>query len=136
MGGDQAMARPPSEQPTDGEFEILKVLWDSGPTELGRICSAVRQERPVATTTVATMLGVMLQKGLVKRAGGPRGYLWSARISREATAKRVLRKLVDRVFDGSAQRLVSHLLSDNRLKEEDRQEILRLLETDREQRGS
>ena len=130
------MARPPSQQPTDGELEILKVLWDSGPTELGTICSAVRRDRPIATTTVATMLGVMLEKALVKRTDGPRGYLWSARISREAAAKRVLRKLVDRVFDGSAQRLVSQLLTDNRLNEEDRREILRLLERDREQRGA
>lgn len=130
------MARPPSQQPTDGELEILKVLWDSGPTELGPICSAVRRERRVATTTVATMLGVMLQKGLVKRTGGPRGYLWSSKVSQEATAKRVLRKLVDRVFDGSAQRLVSHLLADRRLKEEDRRGILRMLEADRVRRGS
>ena len=130
------MARPPSQQPTDGELEILKILWDSGPTELGRICSAVRQEREVATTTVATMLGVMLQKGLVKRTNGRHGYLWSARISREASAKRVLRKLVDSVFDGSAQRLVSHLLADNRLNEDDRRAILRLLEAGRVRRGS
>ncbi len=129
------MARPASEQPTDGEMEILQVLWDSGPTELGSICSAVRRERPVATTTVATMLGVMLEKSLVKRTGGPRGYLWSARVSREATAKRVLRKLVDRVFNGSAQQLVSHLLTDRRLKQEDRQEILRMLEADRERQA-
>jgi BlaI family transcriptional regulator, penicillinase repressor len=130
------MARPPSQQPTDGELEILKVLWDSGPTGLGQICTAVRQEREVATTTVATMLGVMLQKGLVKRTDGAHGYLWSAKVTREATAKRVLRKLVDSVFDGSAQRLVSHLLTDNRLNEKDRQEILRLFEADRKRRES
>jgi len=130
------MARPASQQPTDGELEILKVLWDSGPTKLGHICSAVRRVREVATTTVASMLGIMRQKGLVKRTDGPRGYLWSARVSREATAKRALRKLVDSVFDGSAQRLVSHLVADRRLNEEDRREIVRLLEADRTRRGS
>ncbi len=126
------MARPPNDQPTDGELEILKLLWDSGPAELGRICAAVRQQRPVATTTVATMLRVMLEKGLVKRTGGPRGYLWSAKVGRETTAKRVLRRLVDRVFDGSAQRLVSQLLTDSQLSKKDREEIVRMLEADRE----
>jgi BlaI family transcriptional regulator, penicillinase repressor len=130
------MARPASQQPTDGELEILKVLWDSGPTELGHICAAIRQERPVATTTVATMLAVMMEKGLVTREQGTRGYLWSAKISQKATAKRVVRKLLDRVFDGSARQLVSHLLADNRLSEEDRKEILRLLEADRTRRAS
>jgi predicted transcriptional regulator len=81
------------------------------------------------------MLAVMLDKGLVKRHQGPRGYLWSARVSREATAKRVLHKLVDRIFDGSAHRLVAHLLADNKLTETDRREILRLLDAERKRKG-
>ncbi|HON66455.1 MAG TPA: BlaI/MecI/CopY family transcriptional regulator [Phycisphaerae bacterium] len=128
------MARPPSQQPTDGELEILKILWETGPAELGRICQAVRRSRPVATTTVATMLTVMLEKGLVKKTRGKRGYLWSAKVTREATAKRVLGKLLDRLFDGSARLLVSHLLTDERLSEADREEIARLLEADRKRR--
>jgi predicted transcriptional regulator len=56
------MARPPSLQPTDGEMEILKVLWAIGPAELGRIRATVQERRPVATTTIATMLKVMLGK--------------------------------------------------------------------------
>jgi predicted transcriptional regulator len=111
-------------------LEILRTLWEHGPSELGSICAVLRQGREVATTTVATMLGVMLQKELVRRTDGPRGYLWAARVSQEATARSVVRKLVDNVFGGSARRLVSHLLADGKLKDEDRQEILRLLEAD------
>ena len=130
------MARPASVQPTDGELEILKILWDSGPSALGHICTAIRQTRPVATATVATMLGIMLQKGLAKRTDGPQGYLWSAKVSRDATVKRILRRVVDRVFEGSAQLLVSHLLADGRLREEDCQEIVRMFEEDRAKRAS
>lgn len=130
------MARPRSQQPTDGELEILKILWDSGPAELGRICAAVRETRPAATTTVATMLAVMLEKGLVKKTRGARGYLWSAKLSHEATAKRVLGRLVDHLFGGSPQLLVSHLLADERLSEADRKEIARLLDDDRKHRAS
>ena len=126
-----AVARPASDQPTDGELEILKVLWRSGPVGLGQICSQLRQDRQVATTTVATMLKVMLQKRLVKRTGGPRGYRWSAARSEQATHKRLLQRFVDRVFDGSAHRLVAHLLKDTTLSDEDRQEIRRMLKTSR-----
>ena len=56
------MARPRNSQPTDGELEILKLLWNAGPCALGHVCSLLRRERPVATTTVATMLSVMLGK--------------------------------------------------------------------------
>src|SRR5438128_5213195 len=117
------MARPASAQPTDGEMEILKVLWASGPAPLGQVCAELRRHRPVAATTVATMLQVMLGKGLVKRAPGPRGFLWSAKVSQAATASRLLRKVLDHVFDGSAQRLVAHLLDEGKLSPRDCQEI-------------
>ncbi|CAN5614125.1 BlaI/MecI/CopY family transcriptional regulator [soil metagenome] len=122
------MARPSSAHPTDVELEILKVLWAEGPSELGRICATLRKHRPVANTTVATMLKVMRDKGLVDREQGPKGYLWSALVSRRATSAGLLRRLVDRVFDGSAGRLVANLLESDGLSDRDREEIRRLLE--------
>jgi len=123
------MARPPNAHPTDAELEILKALWDSGPTELGQVVSALNLSKTVATTTVATTLKVMMQKGWVERGKGPRGYLWSARVPREQTSSGLLMRLVDRVFDGSAGRLVARLVEDGALSERDREEIRRLLET-------
>jgi BlaI family transcriptional regulator, penicillinase repressor len=122
------MARPPSTQPTDGELEILKALWDSGPSELGRVRAALLQKRPVATTTVATMLKVMQQKGLVRREEGPRGALWFAEVSQSQAASGLLGKLLDHVFDGSARRLVAHLIEQDTLTANDRQAIRRMLD--------
>lgn len=122
------MARPPSAHPTDAELDILKVLWDAGPCELGRIVSALNRQRSVASTTVATTLKVMMQKGWVERAQGPRGYQWSARVSRQQTTSGLLRRLVDRVFDGSAGRLVARLVEDGAIDPREREEIRRLLE--------
>ncbi len=95
------MARPPSTQPTDAELEILRVLWDLGPTGLGQVHAAIQESRQVALTTIATTLKTMLAKGLVARDDGPRGYLWSAAASRTSTASGLLGKLVQHVFDGS-----------------------------------
>lgn len=121
------MARPKSTQPTDGELELLKLLWDAGPSELGRICTDIRRQRPVATTTVATMLSVMLGKELVKRARSASGYLWSAKVGREATNRRLVDKLLERAFDGSAQLLVAHLVDSQKLSDADRKQVLALL---------
>jgi predicted transcriptional regulator len=121
------MARPASTQPTDGELEILKVLWRSGPVPLGQVRAEVGRNRPVAATTVATMLQVMLSKGLVKRARSGRGFLWSAKVTQEAAASGLLNKVLNHVFDGSAQRLVAHLLGEGKLSQRDCQEIRRLL---------
>ena len=121
------MPRSPHPHPTDGELEILRVLWEHGPSPLGDICAALRRQRDVATTTVATMLKVMLDKRLVRRRKGPRGYQWSAAISREATAQSMIGRLVDRLFEGSAQRLVAHLIEEGRLDRQDMHELRRLL---------
>ena len=122
------MARKASSQPTDAELEILKVLWDKGACSLGEICTAIRTQRSAATTTIATTLGVMHRKKLVRRTSGARGYLWSAALDRGAAASHAIRRLIDRVFDGSAQELVSHLIGTGRLKESDLNEIQRLMD--------
>lgn len=121
------MPRPRSPHPTDGELEILRVLWDQGPSPLGAICDALRTQRDVATTTVATMLKVMLDKKLVKRASEGRGYIWSAAVTRESTANSLVGKLVDGLFDGSAERLVAHLVESKQLDKSELAELKRLV---------
>jgi len=121
------MPRPASRQPTDGELEILRVLWEIGPAELGQIRAALLQHRDVATTTVATMLKIMLDKGLVSRSQREGAWLWRAKVSRDSATRSVLGKVLSNVFDGSASKLVAHLLEDGRLSEGERNEILALL---------
>ena len=125
------MARQPSVHPTDGELELLRILWHSGPASLGQICTAMRERRQVATTTVATMLKVMLDKTLVARRRTPQGYLWSAKTSRRSATTGMVRKLVDSVFDGSAQRLVAHLLESDQLSDRELAELRRLISTEK-----
>ena len=123
------MARPPNTHPTDGELELLQVLWQAGPCSLGQICTALRLRRPIATTTVATILKTMLGKKLVVRKNTPQGYLWSAKTTRQNAATGLVRKLVDLVFDGSAHRLVAHLLESDQLSDQEREELRRLIDT-------
>jgi predicted transcriptional regulator len=126
------MARPPSKQPTDGELEILKILWETGPAGLGQVHAVLEERRGVAITTVATMLKMMLAKEMVERTDGPRGYLWSARVSRKVAVSGLLGKLVQHVFDGSARRLVAHLIEEGELNDRDRAEIIEILKSQRD----
>lgn len=121
------MPRPPASDPTPAELEILNVLWDSGPTSLSQLCEGLRANRPVATTTVATVLTVMLRKGLVTRSKLERGSLWSAKVSRQGAARGMVAGLVDRLFAGSAQSLVAHLIDQGELTDAERRELLELL---------
>jgi len=121
------MARPANPHPTDGELEILQALWDQGPSSLGNICEILRRDRDVATTTVATMLKVMLGKVLVKRESTARGYVWSAAVSRGKTATGMVGKIIDGVFEGSAQRLVAHLVESGQLTDTELDELGQLV---------
>jgi predicted transcriptional regulator len=122
------MARPASQHPTDGELEILHVLWKRGPSSLTTICDSLRQQRDVAITTVATMLRVMLDKGLVRRKRSGRGHQWSATVTQDAAARSMVGKLVDRIFDGSAGRLVAHIVEDGKLSSAELAELRALID--------
>jgi BlaI family transcriptional regulator, penicillinase repressor len=122
------MPRPASNQPTDGELEILRALWAGGPQSLSALCEALRQQRELAATTVATMLRIMSDKGLVKRTGSGRGATWNAVVSQEKAQRGMVRKLIDGVFDGAADRLAVHLVEGGQLSEQQLTELRRLLE--------
>jgi BlaI family transcriptional regulator, penicillinase repressor len=123
------MPRPASEHPTDGELEILRVLWENGGSSLGTVCEALRRQREVATTTVATMLRVMLDKGLVRRKKSAGGLQWSAAVTQSAAAKSMVGKLVDGIFDGSAGRLAAHLVEAGQLSSDELTELRKLIDS-------
>ena len=123
------MARPPSEHPTDAELEILKVLWDAGPSELGPIVSALNRDRSVADDDGGDHAEGDGAEGLGRAGGGAARLSVVGPVSREQTTSGLLRRLVDRAFDGSAGRLVARLVEDRSLSARDREEIRRLLET-------
>lgn len=119
------MARRASQEPTERELEILRVLWDAGSAGLADICQALRRERDVATTTVATVLNVMRGKRLVERTADRR---WRPLVSRRATSTSMMRRLMDQLFDGSARRMVAQLLETGRLKPDDVAELRQLID--------
>ena len=122
---------PFNEDPTDGELVILKVLWERGPTRLCAICEALSVKRKTAPSTVATMLKIMKDKGLVKRVASERGVGWKAELSREKASGGMLQSLMNRLFDGSAARVVMHLLEGGDFSQQDQEEIRRLLDSRR-----
>lgn len=129
------MPRPAPQHPTDRELEILKILWQQQPCELGKITAAIREYRDVATTTIATTLKVMMDKKLVRRRKTDRGYVWSAIQKEEDTTGNMLQKLLDMAFDGSTERLVSQLFDGGHVGTEEMQQIEALLRSYRAARS-
>ena len=105
------MTEPPT--PTVRELEILKVLWEHGPSSVRTVHRhlARGQDEDLAYNTVQTLLRIMEEKRLVDHQVEGRTFVYTPRFSRDESASRFL----DRVFDGAADQLVLSLLRSERL---------------------
>jgi predicted transcriptional regulator len=103
--------------PTGRELEILKVLWELGPSSVRTVHRqlAQGQEKDLAYNTVQTLLRIMETKGLVVHHVEGRTFIYSPCFSRDDNAARFL----DRVFDGAAAQLVQSLLRTERISPEE-----------------
>ena len=124
------MARPISSQPTEVELQILRILWQAGGATAREVHNALAEIESKDTTysTTVKMLAVMLEKGLAKRDESVSPQVYRAAASRQATQRRMMRDLIDKVFDGSALSLVMQALSSRKASKEDLAEVRRLLD--------
>ena len=117
------MPRPKYEHPTPAELEVLKILWDQGPSTVRQVMEVLNRQRRRAYTSVMSLLGVMTEKGLLRRRLKGRGYVYEARVAREKTRGQMLRDLLARAFEGSAATLVAHLLDESSPSPQELEEI-------------
>ncbi len=122
------MARSRLQRPTDVELEILKVLWDRGPSTVREVHEVVTGARETGYTTILKMLQIMARKGLVERDEDQKAHVYRAVEARDQTQRLLVNDLVDRAFDGSAAGLVLHALGSKRATANELAEIRRLLD--------
>ena len=117
-----------SAQPTAVELEILRILWELGPSPVRAVHAKLAESRGTNYSTTVKMLSVMLTKRLVKRNENAKPHVWRAAITRERTAKKFLTELIDKVYDGSAMSLVLQALSSGKASKQEIDEARRLLD--------
>jgi predicted transcriptional regulator len=102
--------------PTPRELEILKVLWEQGPSSVRAVYRQLLPQEPeLAYNTIQTMLRVMEDKRLVRHDLEGRTFIYTAQFTRDESTARFL----DRVFDGAASQLVQSLLRTERVSPEE-----------------
>lgn len=117
-----------SAQPTAVELEILRILWELGPSPVRAVHEKLAAAKGTNYSTTVKMLSVMLTKGLVKRKEDATPHIWRAAITRERAARKFLTELIDKVYDGSAMSLVLQALSSGKAKQHEIDEARRLLD--------
>lgn len=111
---------------TDREAELMEVLWKQGPSTVAEVREQLEDE--LAYTTVLTILRTLEDKGYVTSTAEGRAHRYTPTIGRETAQRSATRALVRKLFDGSTELLLTHLVSDEKLTDEQVLRIKKLLD--------
>ncbi|HKE34945.1 MAG TPA: BlaI/MecI/CopY family transcriptional regulator [Candidatus Acidoferrum sp.] len=120
--------RPRHNTLTPQELEIMKLVWQRGAATVRDVYEALLERRKIAYTSVMTMMKILETKGYLKKRRQDRAFLYRPAHSKNQIIGGMIREFIDRVFNGSAQPLLVHLVKSRRLREKDLQKIVRLVE--------
>ncbi|MEX2155801.1 MAG: BlaI/MecI/CopY family transcriptional regulator [Gemmatimonadales bacterium] len=110
---------------TDRELDVMSVLWDAESATVAEVRERLVDD--LAYTTVLTVLRTLEHKGYVGYTGEGRAHRYHPLVKREAAGRNAVRRLVDKVFQGSPELLMTQLVSDKNLSDEELRRLRRLL---------
>jgi BlaI family penicillinase repressor len=110
---------------TDREADVMQVLWEHGPSVVAQVQANIGAT--LAYTTILTVLRTLEAKGYVGHEEEGRGHRYHALIEQQVARKSALRHLTSKLFKGSAELLMTHLVSDQKLSPEQIRRMRQLL---------
>jgi len=121
------MSRSKKTQPTEAELAILRVLWSCGPSTVRVVHEALGGDARTRYTTTLKQLQVMAEKRLVTRDESRRSHVYGAVLKETETEQALVSSFIDRMFEGSVQKMVIHALEAGKVSDEELAEIKRQL---------
>lgn len=115
----------------DLQLQILRVLWERGPSTVAEVQATLDRADGLAYTTVATMLRKMEARQLVRHRVQGRRFVYSAAVAAGDVTRSMANDLVDRLFEGSLSSMVHHLLSTRDVSREELDRLRRLIDQHR-----
>jgi BlaI family penicillinase repressor len=114
--------------PTEKELMILQVLWAKGPSTVRQVNAEISQKQKTGYTTTLKLMQIMTDKGLVVRDDRPFKHVYKPAVSKEKTEYQIVGDLLEKVFAGSAEKLVMRALSAKHVTAEELKNIRQLLD--------
>lgn len=105
----------------------MKILWERDSATVRDVYEIMRKRRRVAYTTVMTLMKILHEKGHLKRRLVDRAYVYEPARPRRTVLGGMVKEFLDRVFNGSAEPLLLHLVEDERLTPADLEEMARTI---------
>jgi predicted transcriptional regulator len=106
----------------------MKVVWSRDEATVRDVYETLREKRPVAYTTVMTMMKILEEKGYLKKTMVERAHVYRPARPRSQVVGAMVRDFVDRVFDGAPNSLLLQLARDNKLTDKQRRIVKQLIE--------
>jgi BlaI family penicillinase repressor len=114
--------------PTERELAILAFLWNKGPSTVRDVHETLYAGEPTGYTTTLKLMQIMTDKGLLLREPGDRPHVYKPAVSEEKTQKQVIGDLLNKVFAGSAEKLVMRALSARKVSPDELKRIRAMLD--------
>ena len=111
---------------TDRELDVMGVLWEHGPSTVADVRNRLKDD--LAYTTVLTILRTLEEKGHVGHEIEGRAYRYHPLVERGEARVSALDRITDKLFAGSTETLLTHLVSDRELSDEQLERIRALLD--------
>ena len=115
-------------KPTEGELEILQVIWENGPSTVRFVNDKMSGEKKVGYTTTLKLMQIMSEKGLLNRDTTGKTHVYSAAVSQQKTQQQLIDKLMTTAFGGSAMKLVMQALGNKKSTKDEIEEIRAFLD--------
>ena len=119
--------RPKENQLTTQQLEIMKVVWRLGDATVRDVYEALRKQRPIAYTTVMTTMKTMEARGHLKKRAEGRAFVYQAVEPQNRALRKIVGDFIDRVFNGSAEPLLAHLVHEKRLSQKDLEKVAKMI---------
>lgn len=116
-----------AKQPTIGELEILNILWEKESATVREVFEIISATKSVTYTTILKLMQIMTDKGLVERDEQGKAHLYRANIAQTDTQKGLVSDFLEKVFHGSAMKLVQHILETKKTSPKEMKEIRKMI---------
>jgi len=120
--------RPKNPTLTPQELEIMKLVWQRQVATVRDIYETLVRRRKIAYTTVMTVMNTLETKRYLKKRRRDRTFFYRPTRPKNQVIGSMIREFIDRVFNGSAEPLLVHLVKDHRVREGDLKKIVRMVE--------
>ena len=114
-------------KPTEGELEILSVLWNSGSATVRTVHEEICKSKDAGYTTTLKLMQIMFEKGLVTRDSSSKTHIYKPAVTREKTQKQFVNKMINSLFAGSSADLVMQALGGNQASTDELEKIQSLI---------